>query len=118
MLRKTTKQGFFPDALYSAIILAVMGVCQDLRRLISVKNTSSVIIKSSVSFENSDMVLSLNLQRRITYFDNHRIIQCQSVITASHQLVIALPHGVRQDQRSYTPYLSDLAKNAPITLHS
>ncbi len=34
-------------------------------------------------------------------------------ITANHQLVFDPPHGARQDQHSYIPYLSDLAKNVP-----
>jgi len=37
-----------------------------------------------------------------------------SELTASHQLVFALPHDARQDQHSYIPCLSGLVKNVPI----
>ena len=39
----------------------------------------------------------------------------QAGVTASHQPVFDPLHAAKQDQRSYTPYLSDLVKNAPIT---
>jgi len=43
-----------------------------------------------------------------------KIIQHQSIITASHQPVFDPPHAARQDQHLHRPCLSDLVKSAPI----
>ena len=105
MLKRTARQGFFTDNLYSAIIPVFLKICQDSLHYISVRSTSSVIARSLVILEIGVMIW--NAASKFCLLHRFRVVSWE-VTDKKTQNVSELIRFVRYQHFLLLGWISDL----------